>query len=524
MTKVEVGPYPVRFTDENGDYTKLPGFDAADDMLKVKSLQKKFRDSWVNPLEDQWDVVESGGSSASLSAGVMSLISGTNAGGYVELLSKETFTIPFRAMIGLQTGSTRQANVHHIVEAVSVDPKTGIPDELHSMQIDVGGAASTTVTQMKYAVQNGGLRPLESGNVTIVTTANYSILELEAFSDECYFHSRTVDATTGRSNSYVRHQQIPDPNAVYKLRLRSLNHQAWRNITNAIAGTDGVIRLTSNGHGLTGTPTVWVEGLIGVTDDGNPVRGNYEVTVVDSNRIELTGSVFGGKWFGGSGRLAVAAAPASFSFLQSQFINCQDYAELTAELTAGRGQTVVGQGVGVVLTGATSATTAIGQTVAVGPVAHDGVRGTTAPVINAGRAISSAYTTVANNDVADMVTTLQGVQVVRPWQIPELEWSHASAAGGITNTSDVVLAAAAGAGLRRYLNSMQLSNNSGTATEVVVKDGSTVIWRGHAPANAANFNVHFDNPLRGSANAALNFACITAGAALYVNAQGYTAP
>jgi hypothetical protein len=114
---------------------------------------------------------------------------------------------------------------------------------------------------------------------------------------------------------------------------------------------------------------------------------------------------------------------------------------------------------------------------------------------------------------------------MRPWQIPELEWSYASAAGGIINTTDVALAAAAGAGLRRYITSMTLSNNSATATEVVLKDGAaTVIWRGHLPANAPNVQITFENPLRTTAATALNFACITTAAAVYVNAQGYTAP
>jgi len=145
-------------------------------------------------------------------------------------------------------------------------------------------------------------------------------------------------------------------------------------------------------------------------------------------------------------------------------------------------------------------------------------------VINAARALSANYATVATGDVADLIATLQGVLVVRPWQIPELEWSYAAASGGVINTTDVVLAAAAGAGLRRYINSISLSNNSATATEVVLKDGATVIWRGHLPANAVNVQVTFANPLKTTANTALNFACITTAAAVYINAQGYTAP
>ncbi len=523
MTRVDVGPYRMRFTDEKGVSTELPGFDSTDDMLKVKSIQKKFRDSWTRPLADQWEVIESGGSTAVVTGGVLTIASGTTAGGFVELLSKESFTIPFRAVIALQTG-TRQANNHQIVEAVSVDPLTGLPDGRHALQIDVGGAASTTVTQMRYAVQNGGLAPLESGAVTIVTTASMTMLELEPFSDECYFHSRTLDAVTGRSNSYVRHQQIPDPTAIYKLRIRSQNHQAWKSIANVTAGTEGVVRITSTAHGLSGNPTVWLEALVGVTDGSAELRGNYAVTVVDANNFELPGTLLAGSYVAGSGRFAAAAAPGANVNLTSQFINCQDYAELTAEITAGRGQTVVGQGVGVVLTGATAATTAIGQVTAVGAVAHDAARGSSAPIIAAGRGLSSAYGSVANGDVADFVTTLQGVQIVRPWQLPELEWSAAAPSGGVTNTSDLVLAAAAGAGQRRYLNSLQLANNAATATEVVVKDGANVIWRTHLPANAPNVNIHFDNPIRTSANTALNFACLTAGGAVYVNAQGYTAP
>ena len=158
-----------------------------------------------------------------------------------------------------------------------------------------------------------------------------------------------------------------------------------------------------------------------------------------------------------------------------------------------------------------------------GQSAHDAVIAG-APVRLAGRALSAAYATVATGDTADLMTTLQGVLTVRPYTIPELEWSYASAAGGVINTTDVVLSAAAGAGLRRYIATMTLSNNSATATEVVLKDGATIIWRGHLPANAPNVHIHFQNPLKTSANAALNFACITTAAAVYVNAQGYTAP
>jgi hypothetical protein len=304
-----------------------------------------------------------------------------------------------------------------------------------------------------------------------------------------------------------------------------MNHQGFKAISGAGAGPGNVIRLTSTAHGYTGTPTLWVDHLAGVTNNGATVRGNYSATVIDANTIDLNGTVFGGSYVVGSGHVALAAAPAANINFQSQFINCQDYAELTAEITAGRGQTVVGQGVGVILTGATTTTTNIGTVTAnvIGQAAHDAVISGN-PVRVAGRAQTAAYASVATGDVADLVSTLQGVLVTRPWQIPELEWSYVAAAGGVINTTDVPLVAAAGAGLRRYICSMQLSNNSAVATEIVLKDGATVIWRGHLPANAPMSEIIFENPLKTTANAALNFACITTGAAVYVNAQGFTAP
>ncbi len=525
MTTGDVGPFRMQFTNSRGVTREIPGLDDLDDMFKVKSIQKKFRDSWTRPVTDLWDVATSGGTTASVAGGVLTIASGTTAGGYAELLSKEIFTIPFRAMVSLQSGATRQVNTHHIVEALSVDPMTGIPDGKHSLFFDVGGAASTTVTNMLYYVQNGGLAPLASTASTILTTASYSVFELEPFSDECYFHSRPVDSPSGRANSYVRHQQIPDPTASYKLRIRSMNHQGFKAVSGAVTGPGNVIRLTVTAHGYTGTQTLWIEYLNGVTNNGQVIRGNFTATVIDANTLDLTGTVFGGAYVVGSGLVALAAAPAASINLQSQFINCQDYAELTSEITAGRGQTVVGQGLGVIITGATASTTNIGTVTAsvAGQAAHDAVV-SGSPVRVAARALTAAYASVASGDVADLVATLQGVLVTRPWQIPELEWSYASAAGGVISTTDVIVAAAAGAALRRYICSMQLSNNSAVATEVVLKDGAAIIWRGHLPANAPMAEIIFENPLRTTANTALNFACITTGAAVYFNAQGYTAP
>lgn len=107
-------------------------------------------------------------------------------------------------------------------------------------------------------------------------------------------------------------------------------------------------------------------------------------------------------------------------------------------------------------------------------------------------------------------------QIVQPW-------SYAAESGGITDDSDVTLASAPGAGKSVYLVSLQAINTDDTTgTEVVVKSGSTVLWRLYLPAEMTYpANVTFERPLIAANNTALTVACITSGATVYVNAQGF---
>jgi hypothetical protein len=412
--------------------------DAARGAALVQTVSAKFRESFPGSAirDGIWDTSVGTGGSVSVASGQLTMASGTTANDITSIISKQSFTVPFRLQIGLSL-SQRIANQSFFVEVVSIG-NDGLPDDLNRAAWVFDG---TTATQSKYQVQSSGLTALTSAAVTTVTTASNALFEIEPFADECWWHSSAVDSTANRTNSFRRQLQSPDPNALYEVRLR------------------------------------WVNG---------------------------------------------ATAPASSTNAVVSFITVSDYAEITAEITAGRGQASGGQAIATVFTGSTATGTA--SLNVQGPAAHDAVVSGN-PVRIAGRALTANYASVATGDIADLVATLQGVLVTRPWQIPELEWSYAAASGGIVNTTDVVLAAAAGAGLRRYITSIQLKNTSATATEVVLKDGSTVIWRGHVSASMAGIEqIIFSNPLKTSANAALNVACITTAAAVYVDAQGYTAP
>jgi hypothetical protein len=246
--------------------------DPVDNMLLVKSMQNKWRDSFVGAALDpaKWGSVIGPGGAASVASGQLTLGSGANANAETYIMSPGIFTVPFRAWISLQL-SQRIANQTFFIELVSVDPQTRMPDGKH---VAAWFFDATTATQAKYRVQNGGGTPLDSAAQTIATTASMSVFEIELFADEAWFHQRALDSAAGRAFSQVRHQQIPDPTAFYALRLR------------------------------------WLNG---------------------------------------------ATPPASNTNAILQFALLTDYAELTAEITAGRGQTAAGQGIGVIISGAAAA-------------------------------------------------------------------------------------------------------------------------------------------------------------------------
>ena len=249
-----------------------PAYNPNDDMMKVSSLQRKFRDNFPGTSlnANSWESQNGAATTISVSGGTLIMGSGTTIADESWVMCKEMFTIPFRVSFGLVL-SQRIAGQSFYVELISVDPVTGAPDGQHKCAWVFDG---TSATQAKYIVQNSGITELVSGASTIPTTASGSYFEVEPFADECWFHGGTLDSTNARSNSYRRQQQTPDPNALYKLRFR------WKN---------------------------------------------------------------------------GAIAPVSNTNAVLQFVAIQDYAELTAEITAGRGQSVAGQSLGVQITGGTSA-------------------------------------------------------------------------------------------------------------------------------------------------------------------------
>ncbi len=157
---------------------------------------------------------------------------------------------------------------------------------------------------------------------------------------------------------------------------------------------------------------------------------------------------------------------------------------------------------------------------------------TGAPIRNASRALTANYTAVTTGQTADEISTLVGAKIVRPYSIPEADWSYAAATSGIANTTTAVtIAASAGAGLRNYITSIQvMAEVLGTATELAIRDGAggTVLWKQKITTAGlpSGMAITFPSPIKSSAATLLEVVTLTASTtgAVYFNAQGYIAP
>lgn len=153
------------------------------------------------------------------------------------------------------------------------------------------------------------------------------------------------------------------------------------------------------------------------------------------------------------------------------------------------------------------------------------------PVLASIIGLSSNPTTGVSTRQQQIIGTLIGVPIVRPYSIPESDWLYSAAAGGILNTTTAVtIKTASGAGTRNYITSIQVMSEALTnATELAIRDGAggTVIWRIKIGTSGLPFSqFDFASPLRPSVNSLLEIVTLTASGAgaVYFNAQGYTAP
>lgn len=117
---------------------------------------------------------------------------------------------------------------------------------------------------------------------------------------------------------------------------------------------------------------------------------------------------------------------------------------------------------------------------------------------------------------------LGGDKVVVPYSGPDNLVSGVSA--DIEDTTEVQLIAAQGEGIKIYITSITVTNNSESVNTVVkFKDGSggTVKFRNNAAMDGGGFSVQLPTPIEFSANTAIFVQCETTGASVQVSISGY---
>jgi hypothetical protein len=145
------------------------------------------------------------------------------------------------------------------------------------------------------------------------------------------------------------------------------------------------------------------------------------------------------------------------------------------------------------------------------------------PVKIGGVAKTSEQTAVSTGQRVNAFFDVTGKQIIQLYSNPENFVQGKTAA--MTGTGDTQVIASAGASTRNYITNVTITNSHATVgTEVVIKDGTTElfrVWVSGIDKSANTVVVSFPTPLRGSAATALNAANVTTGSNTYVSASGW---
>ena len=382
--------------------------------------------------------------------------------------------------------------------------------------IDLAGTKLVSSTPFTvYAGNNLAKSFPINGNYVNITVKNIGASTTTTFQLDTAFG--IIDASDGSSNIPVA--QVTQYNAG--------NITVQNSVPNGIATANSAIEISLNGASTlsiqtTGTYTGALS--LQVTNDNsrwetvtstsivNMLTGAYVSTIASATigvfQVEVGGFL--------KARITALAAVTGTAVITLRSSNSTSLVTIDNALPVGTNS--IGN-IGTVATVSAVTTLQNGQT------AHSSAS-TGSPLRVAGRVQTAVDNTLVAGDACDVFMTSGGAQIMKPFAVPELDWTFACTAP-VANTTDVVLKTAV-ASNRNYITSFQITNASATiATEVVIKDGVTVIWRGYVGVGTvlnSVVGVTLSTPLKSTVNTALNFACITTASSVYINAQGYVAP
>jgi hypothetical protein len=165
------------------------------------------------------------------------------------------------------------------------------------------------------------------------------------------------------------------------------------------------------------------------------------------------------------------------------------------------------------------------QAIATGSTTHNQPVGGN-PVRGAGKVVTTQAAAFANGVACDLSMTSAGQLIQKQFGSAENDWVYPADAGGITTQTAINFKAAPAAGLRNYITGITIGADPlGAATELVVREGSTILFRIKIPVTGLiTSNYIFPTPLRNpTAATVLTVATLSSPAtgAIYFNAQGY---
>jgi hypothetical protein len=143
------------------------------------------------------------------------------------------------------------------------------------------------------------------------------------------------------------------------------------------------------------------------------------------------------------------SAPASTTTWTLGFVSVEKFANIPVYLQGARANGAANP-IPVAFPSAQSVT----ATGVAGAAAHDAaISGN--PLRGAGRALTANYTPVATGDTADLITTLVGALIQKPYSIPELEWTGIDS---ITNTTTATQLKNATASNKNYVTGLTIGH------------------------------------------------------------------
>ncbi|MBP2656015.1 MAG: hypothetical protein H6Q73_3584 [Firmicutes bacterium] len=181
--------------------------------ILINSVQTPVREDFSGTALDSsnWSSTIGSGHTVSVASSVLTLATGTTASTETILTFNTPFTIPFRAQF-IYYLSQRIANQEFYFEVIN-----SAGDMYAQWLLD-----GTTATYGKYVACNAGTVNSTS-SATILTSASYSVAEIELCLDETYYSSRYVDSVSGVAVRYLKNRLIPDPTQEYYVRIRAKN-------------------------------------------------------------------------------------------------------------------------------------------------------------------------------------------------------------------------------------------------------------------------------------------------------------